>query len=252
MKTISFATLAAVSLIATAVHAGEPVNKYPGSSWGSVGNTSPSEKDNFIATVHAEQGVVVANGDDWNLAPFVTGTVTVDSKGYDWNNKAVLRGGVKLEHTVPHGIVALRTGVAYEDRFRSGESDSSLFVSAEHWLGWGYGTHFPGSTWGQLGYGMSPAEKDNISLMVHAEQGLFATKFDSGRLVPFVDATISRDTKGYNWNNKNQFGAGVKYSIPMTDNGVFDVRIKYTRETMTKSGASASNVGVFATYWFGW
>ncbi|OGG59944.1 hypothetical protein A3C89_03320 [Candidatus Kaiserbacteria bacterium RIFCSPHIGHO2_02_FULL_50_50] len=249
MKKILIATAAVTAL--SAAYA-EETNKYPGSSWGSIGNTSPSEEGNVLATVHVEQGVVLKKSNTLTMVPFVSATVSKDSDGHDWNNKAILRAGIKLERALLGGSIALRLGVAHENRFSSHETASSPYISVGHWFGWGHGTRSPGSTWGQLGYGTSPGEKNNTALMVHAEQGIYATKVGSGKLVPFVDATIARDSEGYDWNNKNQLGAGVKYALPVAKNGTLNVGVKYTHETKTSSDVSASNVGIFANYWLGW
>lgn len=222
-----------------------------GSSWGSVSNV-PAEADNVLSTVYAEQDFTHWENGRLSFKSFLNGTASADTAGNDWNNKLTLRAGGKLAYAVgDSGMVALRFGAAYEHRFQSGDSDAAPFLSAEYWFGWGQDTPFPGSSWGVVG-NISPAEKDNIHLVTHLEQGLFAQDFGSGSIVPFVEATLSRDTDKYDWNNKNQFGAGVKYRHPLGDNGTFDISLKYQHESRTRSNTSDSGLVLTAGYWVGW
>jgi hypothetical protein len=222
-----------------------------GSSWGSISNV-PAEDDNILATVYAEQDFLHYNEGQLTFSSFIDGTLSADTEGFDWNNKAVIRAGGKLQYAIGNsGHVALRFGGALEHRFKSGDTDAAPFIAAEYWFGWGYGTQFPGSTWGVVG-NTSPSEKGNVIAMVNLEQGVFAQSVGSGTLIPFVEARLSRDTDKYDWNNKNQFGVGVKYRHPMGKNGSFDVGIKYQHEDRIRSGTTDQGVVIFAGYWLGW
>lgn len=222
-----------------------------GSSWGSISNI-PAEDNNVLGTLYAEQDKTAWQRGAFSLKPFINGTLSFDSKGYDWNNKLTIRGGGKLQYDVgTSGIIALRFGAAYEERFKSGDSYVEPFISAEYWFGWGQDSQFPGSSWGIVG-NVSPAEKSNVHFVVHAEQGLFAQPYKSGTFVPFVETTLSRDTDDFDWNNKNAFGAGVKYRHPVGTNGTFDIAFTYQYEERTISGRSDDGLVLSIGYWVGW
>ncbi|OGG65759.1 hypothetical protein A2929_01915 [Candidatus Kaiserbacteria bacterium RIFCSPLOWO2_01_FULL_45_25] len=217
-----------------------------GSTWGSIEN-SPAEDDNVIGTAYAEKSWPVLQKDKLKLSPFLSGMVVVDDKGYNWNNKAVARAGGKLDYQVgPLGTLTFRLGAAYEHQFKSGDSYTEPFASAEYWFGWGYGTSLPGSSWGVVG-NTSPSEKGNVIAMVHAEQGFLAFNAGKGRVTPFIDFTIARDTKDFVWNNKEVYGLGVKYVHPV-GNGVVNVGTKYQHEE--REAGRGSGAVLFLTYWF--
>ncbi len=222
---------------------------YQGSSWGQVGNMSPEENNNIIGVIHAEQGLVAWRNDAGNttIVPFIDGTVTYDTKGYNWNRNLVARAGIKLEQAIPYGTVAFRGGEAYEYCCQSGDLAVAPFTSLDYWLGWGYGTQFPGSSFGIAGYGLSPVENDNFSMMINVAQGFFAVKAFCGDIIPFAEMSLARDTEGYDWNNKYSLGAGVKYKI-----NPIEVGVRYLRDNRVISGISSDAVCLFASYWLGW
>ena len=212
-----------------------------GSTWGSLEN-SPAEDNNVIGMVYAEKSVPVWQKDQLKLSPFISGTLVFDSKGYSWNNKAAAKAGGKLDYQVgPNGSLTLRVGAAFEHLFKSGDSYTEPFASAEYWFGWGSGTSAPGSSWGSVG-NTSPSEKGNVIAMAHVEQGFLARNMGKGTMVPFVDLTVSRDTKDFDWNNKEALGLGVKYVHPIGEGSV-NVGVKYQSED------GANGLVGFVSFW---
>ena len=110
--------------------------RFPGSSWGVLGATSPVERGNFIATVYAEQGVVVRRVLGGRVVPFGQVTLSGDAAGHDWNNRSISGGGLKLMRPVRHGLV--ETGASYlqERRFTSGLSKGGVNGFVKMWFGW--------------------------------------------------------------------------------------------------------------------
>lgn len=218
-----------------------------GSVWGEVRNV-PIEDDNVVGTLHLEKSWPVYKKDQLTLSPFVTGTAVFDEKGYDWNNKLALRAGGKLSYQVGlGGVITLRAGAAHEHYTKSGDSFSAPFGAAEYWFGWGFGSRAPGSSWGVIG-NTSPAEKGNVIALVHAEQGFLAWNAGKGRITPFVDFTIGRDSKDLAWNNKEVYGLGVKY-VQSVGDGSVSFGLKAEREERRLSGGTTGAVA-FVNFWF--
>lgn len=230
---------------------GDQLTTFPGSAWSVVGNVSPVEKGNLISSSHVEQGITLFNKDSVSAIPYISLSPTFDTKGYDWNNRLLSNVGLKLVKRFDNGMVSTSLGYANETRFKSGSSDSAPFLRADTWFGWrGEGQQYPGSVWGVVG-NISPVERGNVIGVVHLEQGLVAHRFDSGlTLIPFVEATLSRDSKKYDWNNRQVLGVGVKLSNPDPSCGC-EIALSYQNEHRS-SGTSAKNVSLVMKFWFGW
>jgi len=114
----------------------EKANGFPGSSWGSFGNISPVERGNWIGQGYFSQGVVTRRFGRTALVPYAEATFSHDSKGFDWDNKALYGSGVKLAY--PHGESYTEFGIGYlhESRFYSGQSAATLQVFMNFWYGW--------------------------------------------------------------------------------------------------------------------
>lgn len=250
-KAIVIALLAVVSASQSAkAQSDSSPFAYPGSFWNVTGNTSPVEKNNFISSSYAEQGITVFNRDGISITPYVSLSVGLDSKGYDWNNKNVVTGGLKLSKHFGNGVASIIGGIANENHWKSGLNASSPFLKAEYWAGWGSYGNYPGSSWGAIG-NTSPIEKHNVIAAIYAQQGIVAKRFDNGaKLVPFIEASLTRDTEKYDWNNKRLIGVGFKITNPDPSCGC-EVGVSYQNEHRSKSGSSASNVMLFAKFWFG-
>jgi hypothetical protein len=104
----------------------------PGSMWSTNGTISPVEQGNMISLTHAEQGMSMRGAE-----VFVTTTVGMDSKGYDWNNKTQYGMGLRLTQTIGSGMV--RVGVAYleERRWISDRKDTGTTYFVDCWFQWG-------------------------------------------------------------------------------------------------------------------
>jgi hypothetical protein len=110
--------------------------RFPGSSWGVIGNVSPVEKCNLIVSDHIEQGVSVAKIGRVSLVPFAEATISGDTNGYDWNNRILYGGGVKI--VIPGKSKVAELGASYlkERRFHSGIQKGGYTLFLKVWLGW--------------------------------------------------------------------------------------------------------------------
>jgi hypothetical protein len=91
-------------------------NRYPGSTWTTLGYTSPIEHGNLIVYGHIQQGVVVARlgKAKRSIVVFGEGTLVRDTQHRDWEN--LLRVGPGVQITVGHGF---SIGTSYLDEHRS-------------------------------------------------------------------------------------------------------------------------------------
>jgi hypothetical protein len=227
----------------------------PGQAWSTVGNLSPIEHNNGYVQVYMEQSAAVfaSNRGSMTLTPYVSLGLVVDTKGYIWNNKIEPRTGVKLNKYFNHGVVSLGSAYAYEDRFKSIKS-SGLMVYAQDWFGWQpifeSASRFPGSSWAAVG-NISPVERGNIISQGYLSQGIVAKRLGRATLVPYGEATFSRDTKHFDWDNKAVCGGGIKAVLPRGDL-YSELGAAYLHESRFYSGQSAGGITVFMNFSFGW
>lgn len=114
----------------------EKSSRFPGNSWTIVGNISPVEHGNLITEGYISQGVIAKRFKKATLVPFVQSTLSRDSEGLDWENKAIYGAGLKT--IVPHGDVYTEFGTAYlrEQRFDPARSASGLSLFMNVSFGW--------------------------------------------------------------------------------------------------------------------
>src|SRR5437763_5276726 len=171
----------------------------PGQAWTSIGNLSPIERNNSYVQSYVEQSAAIFASDSGSitLTPYVSLGLVLDTKGYNWNNKVEPRIGVKLNKFVRIGVVSIGSAYAYEDRFKSLKS-SGLILYAQDWFGWqpvsDKASRFPGSSWAAIG-NISPAERGAIIAQRYCPQGIIATRSSPATLLPYAEATVSRNSK---------------------------------------------------------
>lgn len=130
MKRFMCGVVVLVSVVA--VTPAEAQVRTPGAVWASVGTVSPFERDNVIATVHAEQEVQPVNG----LGVFVAADGQRDQRGHAWNNRLIGRAGVRVTQEFWGGMVRGSVSWAREER-KGGQSASGWSWAVESWHGWG-------------------------------------------------------------------------------------------------------------------
>jgi hypothetical protein len=227
----------------------------PGQGWTSIGNLSPIEHNNFYFQTYVEQGAAVFSTYSGSLTvtPFVGLGLVLDTKGYEWNNKVQPRLGVKVNKYFRKGVISVGSAYSYEDRFKSFDS-SGLTVFVQDWFGWQpvaeKSSRFPGSSWIEVG-NLSPVEKGNILGLGYITQGIVAKRFSRAILVPYVEATVFHDSKGFDWDNKATVGGGVK-AILSRGEVYTEVGAGYLHENRFQSGLSAGGVSAFTNFSFNW
>jgi hypothetical protein len=227
----------------------------PGQGWTSLGNLSPIEHSNGYSQSYIEQSAAVfaTNSGLLTVTPFVSLGLVVDTKGYDWNNKILPRAGIRANKFFRHGVVSVGSAFSYEERFKS-TSSSGLTLFAQSWFGWQSifesVARFPGSSWAAVGT-LSPLERGNIIGQGYASQGVVAKRFGRTALVPYVDATFSRDSKGFDWENKAVYGSGMKIGIPHHDLYT-EIGASYQHEQRLQSGRSAGGLMLYMNCSFAW
>jgi hypothetical protein len=227
----------------------------PGQGWSSLGNLSPIEHNNGYFQTYVEQGATVFanNSGLFTVTPFVSVGLALDTKGYNWNNKIQPRAGIRVNKFFHHGVVSLATAYSYEERFKSASSNG-LTLLGQDWFGWQSvferSSRFPGSTWAAVGT-LSPVEHGNIIGQGYASQGIVAKRIGSTALVPYVETTLSRDSKGFDWENKAIYGSGVKLAIPHNDIYT-EIGASYLHERRFESGQSAGSVTLYMNFSFAW
>ena len=227
----------------------------PGQGWTSIGNLSPIEHNNFYVQSYVEQSAAIFSTYSGSLTvtPFVSMGLVLDTKGYDWNNKIQPRLGMKVNKYFRKGVISVGSAYTYEQRFK-GLDSSGLTVFVQDWFGWQPVTEkssrFPGSSWIEVG-NLSPVEKGNILGMGYITQGVVAKRFSRFTVVPYLEATVFHDSKGFDWDNKAMGGGGVKAILPRGDIYT-EIGAAYLHETRFQSGQSAGGFSVFTNFSFNW
>ncbi len=116
---------------------GNRASRFPGSTWGAAGYLTPVESGNFIYMQYLKQGVVAKRFGAHNaIVPFAEVTTTIDTKHYDWENRALPGAGVEFVHL--HGNTQTELGAMYlyEHRWESGTSAGQATIFLKFWYGW--------------------------------------------------------------------------------------------------------------------
>jgi hypothetical protein len=227
----------------------------PGQAWTTMGNLSPIEHNNGYVQSYFEQNAAVfaSNSGSVTVTPYMSLGLVFDTKGYNWNNKVEPRLGVKLNKFFRSGVVSFGSAYAYENRFKSLKS-SGLILYVQDWFGWqpvaDKASRFPGSSWAAVGK-ISTVEKGDILGQAYFSQGVIAKRLSRAALVPYAETTLSRDSKGFEWNNKAIYGGGIKAIMPRGELYT-EVGAAYLRESRFNSGRSAGGLTIFLNMSFGW
>jgi len=274
MKTLN--TLATLFLVAVAIfiftaiahcQSGSPypvkgnvfdAMSFTGQAWTSNGVYSPLEPGNVLFQTYIEQTASVFS--TWHnsvsVVPYVATSMTLDTKGYSWNNKIQPSMGIRVSKIFPHGVISAGTAYSYEDRFQapaefksSGRTD---YVSC--WFGWQPVSEdknrFPGSTWGIIGH-ISPVERGNLIEQQYVTQGYVLHRFSRAAIISYSELTLGHDSQGLDWENKVVSGGGVKVAVPM-GNVYAELGTGVMQEYRFNSGVSATGLRVFMNVSYTW
>jgi hypothetical protein len=109
---------------------------FPGTAWSVLGNLSPIEHGNIQSWSYAEQGVRTLHTKLIDVVPFAAVTIAGDTKGYDWNRKALFSTGVKVSHPSAFTYSELSFSYDQEKRFISNLSGQGFSIRATFWGTW--------------------------------------------------------------------------------------------------------------------
>jgi hypothetical protein len=105
-----------------------PKNRFPGSSWASIGHTSPVEHGDLIEQGYATQGYVLRRFKRGAIISYAEITLGHDSQGYDWENRYISGAGIKVAVPVGEMYTDFGAGIMHENRFNSGLTANGLKV----------------------------------------------------------------------------------------------------------------------------
>jgi hypothetical protein len=112
------------------------LRKAPGRLWATSGVSIPREKDNWITTAHVDQGITVWRAWGNAMVPFAAATGVVDTKGYNWNNRGFVDGGVKFARNIKDAVVDFGVAQRAVREWKSGATHVSPVVFVNFWMGW--------------------------------------------------------------------------------------------------------------------
>jgi hypothetical protein len=103
-------------------------SRFPGSTWAIVGHYSPVERGNLVEQAYVTQGFVLHRFDRATIVPYGELTIGHDSQGYDWENRTISGGGVKVAVPMGNLYTDLGAGLVHENRLITGLSANGLKV----------------------------------------------------------------------------------------------------------------------------
>jgi len=110
-----------------------------------------------------------------------------------------------------------------------------------------------GSAWNS--FGQNPIEPGNYVESFHVDQGYIIGHIGSFQIEPYVGLNATKDTKGYQWNNRVIGEAGLKVVRPFS-HGVLEFGGAYAAERRFGANNLPSQTKMgpigFSNGWFGW
>lgn len=120
----------------------EEKGRFPGETWAIVGHISPVERGNLIEEGYITQGYVAKRFNKITIIPYGEITLGHDSQGFDWENKVIPGGGVKLGFVRGEVYTEIGVGYIHEARFDSGVTANGVKVFANASYVWSmFGRH---------------------------------------------------------------------------------------------------------------
>ena len=232
---------------------------FPGQAWSVTGNIDPIEKNNVLTENYFEQGMTLFStmNHSVTMTTYAGFGMTFDTKGYSYNNQLNPSVGLRLNKYFRHGIVSGGTAFSEDHRFDNGGSASGIVYYCQYWFGWqpiaDTKARFPGSSWGTFG-NIAPVEHGNYIFMDYVTQAFVAKRFGARKtdaILPYSEITYSRDTKGFDWENKAIYGGGLKVGIPKGELYT-EFGAGYLHENRLDSGLQASGFKMFLNFSYAW
>jgi hypothetical protein len=106
----------------------EPKSRFPGSTWAIIGHYSPVERGNLIEQGYLTQGFVLHRFNHSAIVPYGEITLSHDSKKFDWENKSIFGGGMKVAVSKDKLYTEFGAGIMHESHYMSGLHANGLKV----------------------------------------------------------------------------------------------------------------------------
>lgn len=133
-----FAMTLALSGFFPPADASEPLG-YPGYTWGSLEYPASVavERNNLLFDGKIEQGIDWHQYESWMLNTFVDLRYTLDSQGYDWNNRIAPGIGFKFRRAFSQlGVADIGAKYTYESRWKNDANGSGIKVFVNWYFDW--------------------------------------------------------------------------------------------------------------------
>lgn len=136
--------LLALALIAPSAAMAEPI-AYPGSAWANVTGPglSGEEQGNWVVSGKIQQGADWIDVNGWKLGTAVSVMGSMDTKGFEWNNKVVPALSASVRKNTSAGQFELGVQLVHEKRFGKlyvipgSREATGVQMFANYWVGWG-------------------------------------------------------------------------------------------------------------------
>ncbi len=223
----------------------------PLTGWGEISfSSSEQEADNIILDGVFSQGMILAKySKKVSLQTYAALHYTKDSEKFDWNNKARLGVGIKLNY-IFNDKFAIDVGAEYQWDYRP-ETERTLkdLEVFGNWFGeWSLDSlsNYPGYTWG----GVSASNKDDIELSGAIVQGVDWYSFGTVIVNSFARFAYTLEAEDH-WSNSDiTYGIGSQLKISVADMPTTKVGFQLDQEKILKSGSIENQVSFFANWYF--
>ncbi|HTI39060.1 MAG TPA: hypothetical protein VL484_15965 [Vicinamibacterales bacterium] len=108
----------------------------PGSVSATTGISSALEPDNWVSTLSVDQGVSVYQHGHTTLIPYSRFAISADTRGFAWDNRTSLDGGLKVRQAVAGGVIDLGVAARRQQDRISGSARTAPVAFVELWYGW--------------------------------------------------------------------------------------------------------------------
>ena len=230
----------------------------PGSLNISVGTLAPSEPDNVLASMTADQGFTVLQRGPIFVVAFMNVSQRHDSDAFAWNRVTASTAGAKIVGVTGAGVVQAVFGMSADRRPDDTHLARAAYVS--YWTGWRADwlpaaspllpDAFPGYMYASSGF-ITAAEPRNWISSAAMQQGATIFRIAGVSAIPYVGASATRDSEARNWNNRTQMDAGFKLTREVAT-GVVEVGVANRREIDRLTNDTRTHPIAYVNFWLGW
>ena len=108
----------------------------PGTFWVTSGVTSGLEPDNWVTSAAFDQGVNVYEHGRTSVIPYTRFNISGDTRGFSWDNRTSIDGGVKVRRMVMGGVIDTGIAARRQQERITGTTRTAAVAFVELWYGW--------------------------------------------------------------------------------------------------------------------